>query len=63
MIRQRLRDVGLTEKTHALPPNLSGGQKRKVCLAISLVGDSRVVFLDEPTSGMDVSVWGRGREE
>ena len=49
-----LEDVALTTKRHALIPTLSGGQKRKVCLAISLVGDSKVLFLDEPTSGMDV---------
>jgi len=49
-----LQDIALTTKRHALIPTLSGGQKRKVCLAISLVGDSKVLFLDEPTSGMDV---------
>eukprot|EP00940_MAST-03C_sp_MAST-3C-sp2_P003047 g3047.t1 len=49
-----IQDIALTTKTNALIPTLSGGQKRKVCLAISLVGDSKVLFLDEPTSGMDV---------
>ena len=33
--------------------SLSGGQKRKVSVCIALLGDSRVVFLDEPTAGMD----------
>lgn len=33
---------------------LSGGNKRKLCLAISLIGNSKVIFLDEPSSGMDV---------
>lgn len=32
---------------------LSGGNKRKLCLAMALVGGSKVIFLDEPTSGMD----------
>ena len=31
----------------------SGGNKRKLCTAISLVGDPPIVFLDEPTTGMD----------
>jgi ABC-type transporter Mla maintaining outer membrane lipid asymmetry ATPase subunit MlaF len=30
-----------------------GGQKRKLSVGIALLGDSKVVFLDEPTSGMD----------
>ncbi|CAD8056529.1 unnamed protein product [Paramecium primaurelia] len=36
-----------------LAKNLSGGTKRKLSLAISLIGQSKVIFLDEPTSGMD----------
>ena len=52
--KQLLEDVGLIGKETSLPDELSGGQKRKLCLAIALTGDSRVVFLDEPTSGMDV---------
>ncbi|RLN68519.1 hypothetical protein BBJ29_003872 [Phytophthora kernoviae] len=33
--------------------NLSGGQKRKLSVALAFMGDSKLVFLDEPTSGMD----------
>lgn len=33
--------------------HLSGGNKRKLCLAISLVGKAKFIFLDEPTSGVD----------
>ena len=40
-------------KTNAKADTLSGGMKRKLHLGIALVGDSKVVMLDEPTSGMD----------
>ncbi|KAF0694859.1 Aste57867_14286 [Aphanomyces stellatus] len=52
-VDQKITEVGLTEKRHAVANSLSGGQKRKLCLAIALLGDSSLVFLDEPTSGMD----------
>ncbi|GAB5368462.1 hypothetical protein AAMO2058_001321300 [Amorphochlora amoebiformis] len=48
-----IKEVGLTEKANVISKNLSGGMKRKLSVAISLIGESRVVFLDEPTSGMD----------
>lgn len=36
-----------------LVKTLSGGSKRKLSLGMSLVGNSKIIFLDEPTSGMD----------
>ncbi|CAG2105325.1 unnamed protein product [Medioppia subpectinata] len=36
--------------------DLSGGQKRKLCIALALIGDPKVVVLDEPTSGVDVAI-------
>ncbi|RLN48979.1 hypothetical protein BBJ28_00019753, partial [Nothophytophthora sp. Chile5] len=50
---KQIREVGLTEKRDSKPNDLSGGMKRKLSVAISLLGDSSLVFLDEPTSGMD----------
>lgn len=44
-------EVGLKEKTNVLSSALSGGMKRRLQLAIALVGDSKVIYLDEPTSG------------
>jgi len=46
-------EVGLGEKMHAAAGTLSGGQKRKLCLGLAFIGRSEVIFLDEPTSGMD----------
>ncbi|KAI6232585.1 ABC transporter ced-7 [Aphelenchoides fujianensis] len=45
--------VGLVEKRDVESSKLSGGMKRKLCVAMALVGKSRVVLLDEPTAGMD----------
>ena len=43
--------VGLREKRAVPASQLSGGMKRKLGLAIALIGGSKVVVLDEPTSG------------
>jgi ABC-2 type transport system ATP-binding protein len=45
--------VGLAEKRDARLKSLSGGQKRRLDLAVALVGDPDVLFLDEPTTGFD----------
>ncbi|ETV96788.1 hypothetical protein H310_10092 [Aphanomyces invadans] len=52
-VTKKLHEVGLTSKRDALTTELSGGMKRKLSLAIALLGNSTLVFLDEPTSGMD----------
>ncbi|RAW22420.1 ABC transporter A family member 5 [Phytophthora cactorum] len=53
VVDRQIREVGLTEKRNSRPNDLSGGMKRKLSVAVSLLGDSSLVFLDEPTSGMD----------
>ncbi|KAG1779604.1 hypothetical protein EV702DRAFT_965686 [Suillus placidus] len=50
---QLLRDCDLGKKIHANASTLSGGQKRKLQLAIGLVGGSKIVLVDECTSGVD----------
>ena len=45
--------VGLGEKADARTNELSGGQRRRLDLALGLVGDPELVFLDEPTTGFD----------
>ena len=52
-VDEMIEQVGLTEKRHVASAALSGGMQRKLSVAIALIGDSRIVFLDEPTSGMD----------
>ena len=48
-----IRIVGLEDKTNSLFMHLSGGQKQKLGVAIALVNDPDMVFLDEPSSGLD----------
>jgi ABC-type multidrug transport system ATPase subunit len=49
----RLREVDLYHVKNALVGTFSGGMKRRMSLAISVVGDPKIVILDEPTTGMD----------
>lgn len=48
-----LRQVALEEKTKARPQDLSGGQRQRLALALAMVNDPALIFLDEPTTGLD----------
>ena len=50
---QTIALVGLEEKADARTKELSGGQRRRLDLALALIGDPELVFLDEPTTGFD----------
>jgi len=52
-IDQWLREVDLYDKKNFIVDELSGGQKRKLCIGLAFMGNPKYVFLDEPTTGLD----------
>ncbi|XP_023324416.1 ATP-binding cassette sub-family A member 9 [Eurytemora carolleeae] len=48
-----LKDIDLLDKGDSRTDKLSGGQKRKLSVGIALIGDPKLIFLDEPTAGVD----------
>ncbi|XP_040829450.1 phospholipid-transporting ATPase ABCA3 isoform X1 [Ochotona curzoniae] len=60
-VKQILHVLGLEDKRHTRCKLLSGGMKRKLSIGIALIAGSKVLMLDEPTSGMDAisrrAVW------
>ena len=61
-IKELLAYVELDDRTHSLVNQLSGGMKRRVMIARALVHSPRILFLDEPTVGLDANIrrliWG-----
>jgi ABC-2 type transport system ATP-binding protein len=53
-VSEAVKMAGLEEKARSLVKDLSGGQRQRLYLALAVCGDPDVLFLDEPTVGMDV---------
>ncbi|XP_060533320.1 cholesterol transporter ABCA5-like [Cylas formicarius] len=52
-VRKTLRDIDLLDKANSAAKHLSGGQKRKLSVGIAVIGDPKIIILDEPTAGVD----------
>ena len=54
-VNKVIKDFQLEDVQYTMAKNLSAGQRRKLSIAISLIGGSEIIFLDEPSSGMDIT--------
>ena len=65
-VKSLLKKVDLLEKINSKPEELSGGQKQRFSIACALVNEPKVLFLDEPTTGLDPqakhNLWGLIKE-
>ena len=53
LIEQKIIDLNLTDHRKKTAQTLSGGNKRKLSVALALLGNPPIIFLDEPSAGMD----------
>ena len=53
LTEQAISTLQLQDHRHKPAGTLSGGNKRKLCVALALVGNPPIIFLDEPSAGMD----------
>ena len=53
VVDAKISEMGLTEYADRLAGTYSGGNKRKLSVAIAMIGEPSIVFLDEPSTGMD----------